>query len=96
MTKLNRDDVLKLAALARLELTDDEVNKFQKEISEVLNYVDMLQTADVDGLDPTYQVTGLKNVDRADEVIDYGESQTELLKNLPDREGNLIKVKKVL
>lgn len=96
MTKLTRDDVLKLAALARLELTDDEVNQFQKEISEVLNYVEQLQSTDVNGLEPTYQVTGLHNIERADEVVDYGTSQKELLKNLPNREGNLIKVKRVL
>ncbi len=96
MTKLSRDDVLKLAALAKLELTTAEVDKFQAEITEILNYVEQLQTAEVDKLEPTYQVTGLTNVTRTDEVKDYGVSQKELLKNLPDHDGNQIKVKRVL
>ena len=96
MTKLSRDDVLKLADLAKLDLTAEEVDKFQVEISQILNYVEQLQTADIDKMEPTYQVTGLTNVTRADEVKDYGVSQKELLKNLPDRDGNQIKVKRVL
>ena len=96
MAKLSRDDVLKLAKLAHLELTDEEVDKFSKEISEILGYVEQLQSVKADGVEPTYQVTGLNNATRKDEVLDYGVSQADLLKNLPSREGNQIKVKRVL
>ena len=96
MTKLTREDVLKLAALAHLELTEEEIAKYQTELSDILEYVAQLQSVDVKGLEPTYQVTGLNDVTRKDEIIDYGVSQTELLKNLPDRDGNQIKVKRVL
>ena len=96
MTKLNREDVLKLAKLAHLELTDEEVAKYQTELSEILDYVAQLQDVDVKGLEPTYQVTGLNNVTRKDQEVDYGASQAELLKNLPDRDGGNIKVKRVL
>jgi len=96
MSKLTREDVLKLAALARLELTEEEITKFQKEIAEILNYVEQLQAVDIDKLAPTYQVTGLQNVTRQDKEVDYGVSQKDLLKNLPDREGSFIKVRRVL
>lgn len=96
MAKLTRDEVLKLAKLAHLELTETEVLKFQGEISDILNYVEQLQSVKVDGDEPTYQVTGLNNVTRPDEVTDYGVSQEELLKNLPARDKNYIKVKKIL
>jgi Asp-tRNA(Asn)/Glu-tRNA(Gln) amidotransferase C subunit len=51
---------------------------------------------DTTGVEPTYQVTGLANVDRVDEVIDYGISQQALLQNAPRTQDNQIKVPKVL
>jgi aspartyl-tRNA(Asn)/glutamyl-tRNA(Gln) amidotransferase subunit C len=96
MAKLTRDDVLKLARLAKLELSDDEVVTFQEEMSAILGYFDLLQSVDVSGLEPTYQVTGLSNVMRKDVVRDYGVSQKDLLKNVPALEAGQIKVKRVL
>lgn len=96
MTKLARKDILKLAKLARLRLTDTEVDKFQSEIGSILEYVDMLSDVNTDGLKPTYQVTGLVNVARPDEIKDYGMSQRELLKNAPATERDYIKVKRMI
>jgi aspartyl-tRNA(Asn)/glutamyl-tRNA(Gln) amidotransferase subunit C len=96
MSKLTRDDVLKLARLSRLKLTEDEIEKFQTELSEILKYVEQLDNVDVEGLEPTYQVTGLKNVSRPDEVKDYGYGPAELLKNAPATLDNQFKVKRVL
>lgn len=96
MAKLTRDDVLKLAGLAKLELSEDEVNKFTLEISEILGYVEQLQAVDVEGLEPTYQLTGLSNVMRPDEIVDYKIERSELMKNLPAVEDGQIKVKRVL
>jgi aspartyl-tRNA(Asn)/glutamyl-tRNA(Gln) amidotransferase subunit C len=96
MTKLTRDDVLKLAQLARIDLTDEEVEKFAAEFTEILGYVEQLDTVDVAGLQPTSQVTGLVNVTRKDEVIKYGYKASELLKNVPATDGDLIKVKRMI
>lgn len=96
MAKLTREDILKLARLARLELSEDEVEQFTAEIGAILGYIDQLQQADLSGQEPTYQVTGLKDVMRPDTVKNYGPGQEELLKNLPAREADLIKVKRVL
>ncbi len=96
MAKLSRDDVLKLARLARLRLSDEEIEQFRTEISAILGYVEQLQKADLKGVEPTYQVTGLKNVTRPDEEIAYGASPKQLLKNLPALEDGHIKVKRML
>lgn len=95
MAKITRDDVLKLARLSKLSLTDEQLEQFRKEIEEIVGYVEQLQSVDVDGLEPTNQVTGLTNVMREDVVREYASSE-QLLKNAPDREGDLIKVKRVL
>ncbi len=96
MAELTREDVLKLAKLSRLKLSDTEVEEFQAEISAILGYVQMLDGVDTDGLKPTYQVTGLKNVSRPDVLLDYGYKTDDLLNNLPASEGNYIKVKRML
>lgn len=95
MAQLSKEDILKLAALCKLELTQDQIIKFQSELEAILAYVEQLQSVDVSGLEPTNQVTGLTNITRPDEVIEYA-SKDELLKNLPQREGDLIKVNRVL
>lgn len=96
MANLTRDDVLKLARLSRLHLNDDEIGKFQKEIEAIIGYVGQLQQVDGAGLEPTYQVTGLQNIMRRDEIIDYGIRPHELLKNAPATEAGHIKVRRML
>ncbi len=96
MAKLTREDVLKLARLARLDVTDDEVEEYRRELSEILQYVEQLGSVDVKGLPPTNQVTGLTNVMREDDVKDYGYDSAELLKNVPHIQDGLIKVKRMI
>jgi aspartyl-tRNA(Asn)/glutamyl-tRNA(Gln) amidotransferase subunit C len=96
MSDLTREDVLKLARLARLDLTDDEVVEYSQELSEILHYVEQLGGVDVSGLKPTNQVTGLTNVTRDDEIKDYGYAPEELRKNLPAIQGDQIKVKRMI
>lgn len=96
MTKLSREDVLKLARLARLGLTDEEVTEFSEELSAILQYVEQLSSVDVAGLEPTSQVTGLTNVTRPDEVKHYGYEPLDLLKNVPAVQDSQIKVKRMI
>ncbi len=96
MSKLSREDILKLARLARLRLSDDEVDQFTQEITSILQYVEQLSELDLNDVQPTLQVTGLSNVMRADEEINYGASPADLLQNAPEIEGDLIKVKRMI
>jgi len=96
MSKLSRDDVLKLASLSKLKLSDEEIERLRGELSEILDYVNLLEKVDVSGLEPTYQVSGLKNVYRNDEAKDYGYKTEDLLKKAPAIQDNQCKVKRVL
>ena len=96
MTTISVQDVSKLARLARLDLSDDELTKYASEITTILSFIDKLQGVDTEGLEPTYQVTGLENVTRPDEVIDYTTTQKSLLKNAPDTEKDLFKVRRMV
>lgn len=87
---------MKLARLARLDLTDDEIEKYRAELSSILQYVEQLQSVDITDLKPTNQVTGLVNVMRDDEVKNYGYAPDDLFKNVPAMQERQIKVKRMI
>jgi aspartyl-tRNA(Asn)/glutamyl-tRNA(Gln) amidotransferase subunit C len=64
---LDREQVLHVARLARLELTDDEVEKMAAELSKVLDYIEHMRELDLDGVPPTSHVVDVVGALRADE-----------------------------
>jgi aspartyl-tRNA(Asn)/glutamyl-tRNA(Gln) amidotransferase subunit C len=80
MTKISREEVLHLAQLSSLKLKEEEINGLQIDISNILGYVEQLGKLNTEGVEPTYQVTGLKNIWREDKIIDYNISREDLLK----------------
>ncbi|HPW47990.1 Asp-tRNA(Asn)/Glu-tRNA(Gln) amidotransferase subunit GatC [Candidatus Saccharibacteria bacterium] len=96
MAKITAAEVRRLAELCHLRLTEDEVLTMQEDLSKILSYVEVLQKVDVSGLEPTSQVTGLTNVMRADEEMDYKTTPEELLKNAPSQKNHQFKVKRIL
>ncbi len=95
MTQISRDDVLGLARLSSLALSDDEVDALTADIANIINYIDSLSELDTSSVEPTYQVSGRQNVWRSDE-IQAGVSREELLGLAPESLENQIKVPKVL
>ena len=95
--KLTKEQVLHVAKLARLGLKSQEIEKFQTQLSNILNYVDLLQEVDTEGVEPTAQVTGLTNVTRPDAAKpDALADPAKLLDCSPlPIERNQIKVKSV-
>lgn len=92
---LSSEEVKKVAQLARIELSENEVEKFQKDLSSILDYVDELKAVETDGLEIVSSVTGLENVQRDDEAvtIDY---QEDIMANAPERKDKYYKVKSIL
>lgn len=80
-SKLSEEEVVHVAKLAGLTLTRQEVKKFQKQLSEVLNYVEILKRIRTNKVSPTSQVTGLENVSREDKT-GLSLSQKEVLANV--------------
>jgi aspartyl-tRNA(Asn)/glutamyl-tRNA(Gln) amidotransferase subunit C len=92
------EEVKKLAKLSHLKLNEQEAEKYQAELNAILGYVEQLQSVDIEGLEPTYQVSGNKNVVRED-VVDQSLYQTtlqKLMSNAPGQIDGQLKVKKVL
>jgi aspartyl-tRNA(Asn)/glutamyl-tRNA(Gln) amidotransferase subunit C len=75
---LSIEQVKHIAKLARLGITDAEADKFSKQLSSILGYVDLLNEVDVEGVELTSQVTGLQNVMREDVVKPFGTKEEML------------------
>ena len=95
--KLTREEIEHVAKLARLELSEEEINKYGEQLSGVLSYIDQLREVDTAGVEPTAQVTGLENAWREDEVVDWSaEERAEAINLAPEVEDSQIKVRRVL
>jgi aspartyl-tRNA(Asn)/glutamyl-tRNA(Gln) amidotransferase subunit C len=92
---ITREDVVHVAALARLGLTDDEIDRMQGQLNRILEAVGELQSVDTSSVGPTAQVIALENVMR-DDVVRPGIGRDSALANAPLREGSLLRVPVVL
>ena len=91
---LTLDEVRHVARLARLRLNEAELAEMQQQLSSILDYMEMLQEVDIDGVPPTAQVTDVVNVVRPDEVRPSLPVE-EVLAAAPHREDDFFKVKPV-
>lgn len=98
MHMLTKDEVKKVAALARLELSEEEVETLTPQLSNILGFIDQLKEVDTINVEPTAQVTGLSDVWRADEYENWDKAEiaAALAQAPAGLDGNQIKVKKVL
>lgn len=92
---LTKEEVLKVAKLARLEFTNEEIEKYQQELNEILNYMSMLDELDTNDIKPLSQVNNDTNNLRED-VVKPSLSVEEALKNAPEAVDGTVVVPKVV
>jgi aspartyl-tRNA(Asn)/glutamyl-tRNA(Gln) amidotransferase subunit C len=92
---LTREEVLHIAALAKLGVTESDVEKIREQLSNILENFEVLQKVDTKDVSPTAQSVAQQNVIMPDEVV-ASLSKEEVLANAPQREGDFFKVKIVL
>ncbi len=94
--KLTTAEVDHIAALARLELAEDEKEVFGRQLSSILEYVDILAKAPTEGVEPMNHIVEMHNVFGADEVAACGAAVRDaLVAAFPERHDALLKVKAV-
>ena len=89
------EDVRHLAELSQIRLSKAALTSLAGDIDRIVGYIDQLDELDTAGVEPTFQITGLENVWRTDEVKPQLERR-ELLQLAPDSEDGQVKVPKVL
>jgi len=92
---VSKEELLHIAKLANLNIHEDEIDKYIGNLEEILNFANVVNSANVDGVQETIAATELSNVFRKDEVVDF-EDKDALLKNAPEQEDNMFKIPKVI
>jgi aspartyl-tRNA(Asn)/glutamyl-tRNA(Gln) amidotransferase subunit C len=92
---IDREQVHKVAHLARLDLTPQEEAQFTTQLSGILDYFEQLSELDVTDVPPTTRAIEVVNVVRSDVLQPYPEREA-ILDNAPDRDGNFFKVPKII
>jgi len=94
--RIDREEVLRIARLAHLELSPDEVSRFTEQLDTILNYMDKLHGLDTEGVEPTYHaLQDLANVFRQDSVGEVLPVE-KALANASEREGGFFKVPRIV
>lgn len=91
---ISKKDVEHVAKLARIELSEDEKEKFAKQLGNIIEYVDQLNEVDTEGVEPMAHPCTITNVTRADRAC-YKNTREELLANAPEEEDSFFKVPKI-
>jgi aspartyl-tRNA(Asn)/glutamyl-tRNA(Gln) amidotransferase subunit C len=92
---ISEDEVKHIAGLARIGLDEKEIEKYQKDMSSILDWIDELKEVDIESVEPTAHITGLINITREDKAEDFA-GKNEIVKLFPDKKDNFDKVKSIL
>ena len=93
--KLSREEVLHIAALAKLGMTEEDIHHFGGQLSNILENFEVLKRVDTEGVPPTAQPNSICNVMRDDKIAP-SLSQEEVLANAPRRDGEFFRIRPVL
>jgi aspartyl-tRNA(Asn)/glutamyl-tRNA(Gln) amidotransferase subunit C len=95
--KIGKEEVKHIAKLARLGLSEKEIEKYQKELSKILDYIEKLKEVNVSNIKATFHPLKIKNVVREDAQLKKDINDIKkLIELMPERKGKYLKVKKIL
>lgn len=95
---ISKEEVKKIASLARIDVSEVELEKYQTELSAILDFVGQLSKADTSGVEPIRQITGLESIGRKDEdkkLIDQNIG-AELVGQAPEQQDGYIVVPEIM
>lgn len=94
---MKQEDIVHLATLSRLELTNEELQSLEAELSSIMSYVSVISQMASDDADMTPVLGARHNIFRPDEVVNQADEYTaDLLAQMPRTEGRYMKVKKII
>lgn len=89
------DEVRHISHLCRLQLSQEDIDRFTADLGEIIDYVNQIQKLDTSGIDPTFQTAPLSNIFRED-IIKKSLSPEEVLSNAPDRESDYFRMPRIM
>lgn len=95
MADITREEIIHIAKLAMLNLTEQEIEGYTKDMQDILGYAEMINNLDTDNINETIGATEQKNVFRKDEVVEF-KSREDLLQNAPSQDEGMFRIPKVI
>ena len=93
--EVSKEEILHIADLAHLNIEEDKVEEYMLNLQDILNFANIVNKQDVEGLEVTIGANEAKNVFRKDEIKEF-ENIEGLMANAPDKAQNMFKIPKVL
>jgi len=93
---LTVDEIKHIALLARIGIKEEEIEKYRKDLSAVLDFFHELETVDTTNVSPIGHITGMMNRARLDQSVDFEQKgKDRIMKNVPETKDGFVKVKSV-
>ena len=93
--EIKKEEILHIAKLASLKIKEEEIEEYRKNLQDILNFANIINGIDTEGLEETNGATAYINFLREDEVKKFEDSKS-LMENAPEQENNMFKIPKVL
>ena len=95
MADITRDEVIHIAKLSMLNLSENEIEGYTKDMQNILGYAEMINALETADIDETIGATEQKNVFRKDEIVEF-KSREDLLQNAPSQDEGMFRIPKVI
>lgn len=95
MAEITRDEIVHISKLAMLNLSEEEIDNYTKDMQEILAYAEMINKIDTSSTDETIGAIEQKNVFRKDEIKEF-KTREELLQNAPSQDEGMFRIPKVI
>ncbi len=92
---VSKEEILKIAKLADLNIKEEEIEKYAKNLQDILEFAEIIQNVDTDNVKESVGTLEISNVFRKDEVVEF-EDKELLLQNAPEKKNNMFKIPKVI
>lgn len=93
--EIKKEEILHIAKLASLKIKDEEIEEYRKNLQDILNFANTINSVDTDKLEETNGTSTNVNFLREDEIVEFKDKES-LMKNAPEEENNMFKIPKVI
>ena len=92
---ISKEEIIHIAKLASLNLSDEEIERYTGDMQEILEFANMINNVNTEGMNETVAANEKSNALRKDEVVDFGNREL-LLKNAPSQDEGMFRIPKVI
>ncbi len=93
--EIKKEEIMRIANLASLKIKDEEIEEYRKNLEDILNFANTINSVNTDDIKETNGISNNVNIFREDEVKNF-EDKDMLMQNAPEQQNNMFKIPKVI